>query len=482
MERAKIRVFPKIVPPLDPDFLPANLWNRAFRQEVGGSGLGCRVLISLERSKESSSFFEVEVFSPGLSPPAQEASFFYLERMVKNLLWMRGGRRLTVFGPAPILEPLTATYSIEGERAFDVDLMTRAYGQPFSVEIGEREDKISLAREKSKPLGGHLDGYRLGFDLGASDWKVAALAEGETVFTAEFPWAPAEASDPRYHYHHLQAALNLAAAHLPRVEAIGGSAAGIYVNNEPRVASLFRAVPQPLFDREVRPLFQRLGAAWQVPLEVANDGEVAALAGSIAFKTGRLLAISMGSSQAGGYVNESGYITDWLNELAFAPVDYRVKAPQDEWSGDLGCGVQYFSQQAVFRLARAAGLELDETLPPAAKLKQVQDFLEKGEKKARLIFETIGVYLGYGLAHYADFYDYRHVLILGRVTSGEAGQIILQKAQQVLRAEFPELSEKVELHLPDERSRRLGQAMAAASLPLIPRRAQGSRPEERNKE
>jgi hypothetical protein len=74
--------------------------------------------------------------------------------------------------------------------------------------------------------------------------------------------------------------------------------------------------------------------------------------------------------------------------------------------------------------------------------------------------------VGYGVAHYAGFYDLRHVLILGRVTSGEGGNIIMQRAQEVLLAEFPQLSAKVALHLPDESTRRVGQAVAAASLPL----------------
>src|SRR5271170_505823 len=86
---------------------------------------------------------------------------------------------------------------------------------------------------------------------------------------------------------------------------------------------------------------------------------------------------------------------------------------------------------------------------------------------ARRIFETIGCYAGYGVAHYADFYKLRHVLILGRVTSGEGGAIILSRAQEVLRTEFPELAENVALHLPDESSRRVGQAVAAASLPAL---------------
>jgi len=79
----------------------------------------------------------------------------------------------------------------------------------------------------------------------------------------------------------------------------------------------------------------------------------------------------------------------------------------------------------------------------------------------------MGVYLGYGIAHYANFYDIRHVLILGRCTSGRGGDLLLEGAKEVLKAEFPELLAKIALHLPDEKIRRVGQSVAAASLPAL---------------
>jgi hypothetical protein len=149
-----------------------------------------------------------------------------------------------------------------------------------------------------------------------------------------------------------------AAAHLPRIDAIGGSSAGIYVNNKVKVASLFRSVPPDLFEKRVKNLFFEIKEMFGgVPMEVANDGEVTALAGSMALNDNAVLGIAMGSSQAAGYVTPEGNITNWLNELAFAPIDYNPKAPIDEWSGDMGWRVQYFSQQAVGRLAKVAGIE-----------------------------------------------------------------------------------------------------------------------------
>jgi predicted NBD/HSP70 family sugar kinase len=214
-------------------------------------------------------------------------------------------------------------------------------------------------------------------------------------------------------------------------------------------------------------LFLRIGEEMGVPLEIANDGDVTALAGSMSLDDHGVLGIAMGSSEAGGYVNLEGNITGWLNELAFAPIDYNQTAPKDEWSGDRGVGSLYFSQQSVFRLAPKVGIEIPEQLSKAEQLQYVQKKLEKEEEGAVKIWQTIGCYLGYGIAHYADFYDLRHVLILGRCTSGSGGKYILDGALMVLQAEFPEIARTVNIQLPDEKSRRVGQAIAAASLPVL---------------
>ncbi|MDH7569157.1 MAG: ROK family protein, partial [Armatimonadota bacterium] len=163
-----------------------------------------------------------------------------------------------------------------------------------------------------------------------------------------------------------------------------------------------------------------------------------------------------------------GEITTWLNELAFCPVDYdTVGGGVDEWSGDRGVGALYFSQQAVFRLAPAAGISLDPNLGLAERLKSFQDLHQGGDPRTAAVYESIGTYLGYGVAHYADFYDLEHVLVLGRVTSGSGGNVILDRAREVLKAEFPEVAARVSLNLPDEKARRVGQSIAAASLPEL---------------
>jgi predicted NBD/HSP70 family sugar kinase len=453
-------------PCLDPDFVPAALWNRSYRELVRSSGRGRPLALALERGDGAVSVYVTEVFPH--EGPWIELNQRYAERLLKFLLWQRGAWRVTVAGDPAIAAYLRGVYSPAGPRAFDYEFMgERVYGKPMVIENVPFEQAPG-AKESALHLGGHFEGCRIGFDLGGSDRKCAAVIDGEVVHTEEVAWDPYFQPDPQYHYDGIHDTLKRAAAHLPRVDAIGGSAAGIYVNNEVRVASLFRGVPPELFDKRVRRLFFELQQAWGgVPFVVANDGEVTALAGSMALGDNAVLGVSMGTSQAGGWVAPQGGITTWLNELAFAPVDYRADAPADEWSGDRGVGVQYFSQQAVARLAPSAGIAFARGMPPAEQLAAVQRMADGGEERACRVFETIGTYFGYAIAHYADFYELRHVLVLGRVLSGAAGEHIVSSATEVLRREFPELAERIRLHVPGEKEKRHGQAVAAASLPEI---------------
>ena len=416
---------------------------------------GVRVEVALERSADSVSRAAADI-------PAGD--FRLLERWLKFLLWSRGAHRIHFAGPKELCQRLQRHYAESATGKFDAEIMgQKIYERPFEVVWS---DNLPLAREQSAPLGGHLKGCRIGFDLGASDRKVAAIIDGNHVFTEEVPWDPRSHSDPQWHFNEINDSLKRAASHLPRVDAIGGSAAGVYVNNQVKVASLFRGVPEDVFAKRVKGLFGELKKAWNnIPFEVVNDGEVTALAGAMALKTNGVLGISMGSSLAGGYVTPEGQITSWLNELAFAPIDYNPSAPVDEWSGDYGCGVQYFSQQGVGRLIPKAGLPVRTDLPLPEKLVEVQKAMASGDERAAKIYETIGVCFGYAVAHYTNFYDFKHLLILGRVTTGEGGAIIIRQAQRVLREGFHEL--KIEFHMPDEKEKRHGQAIAAASLPVI---------------
>jgi len=457
-------VEPKFSPPLDEGFHPAALANRAFRKEVEDSGVGVPLVLGLERPDGSVSRYETQVFPEG--HPRVDANLMYAERIFKFLLWQRGGWKVYVGGPKSIGDYISKCYSPGGVREFDYHFMGEdVYEKTFTV-VSCDPSEVPAERESGKPLGRHLDGCRIGFDLGASDRKVSAVVDGKAVFSEEVVWEPRTQSDPEYHYREIMAALKKAASKMPRVDAIGGSAAGVYINNRVRIASLFRGVPKDRYD-EVRNLFLRIRDEMGVPLEIVNDGDVTALAGSMSLEDNGILGIALGSSEAGGYVTMEGNITGWLNELAFAPVDYNPQAPVDEWSGDRGCGALYFSQQCVFRLAPKVGIEIPGDVTPAEKLKFVQEKLEAGHEGAAKIWQSIGYYMGYTIVHYGDFYELKHVLILGRCTSGKGGQLILDGASEVLEAEFPELAAWINIQLPDEKSRRVGQSIAAASLPAI---------------
>jgi predicted NBD/HSP70 family sugar kinase len=455
---------PRILPVLDPQFRPASLATRAFRAAVRKSGEPRRVRVALEQADGSVFHHATEIFPDGSSGAA--GNFPHVERLVKFLLWAWGGWRIYLDAPGPLVERLTRHFRDTATGRFDSQIIgEKIYDRAIEV-IGTRD--LPPPRSATKPLGRHLDGCRIGFDLGGSDRKVAAVINGKVVFSEETVWDPYFHPDPQYHFDGIMDSLRKAAAHLPRVDAIGGSAAGCYVNNRVRVASLFRGVPPDVFDRRVKDLFFEVQRAMGgVPLEIVNDGEVTALAGSMSLGKNAVLGLAFGTSLAAGYVTRDGNITSWLNELAFAPVDYRLDAPRDEWSGDYGVGAQYFSQQAVGRLMPAAGIVVEASLPLPEKLKHVQELMARGDERARRIYETMGAYLGYAIAHYADFYDFDHVLVLGRVTSGKGGEVILEGAREVLRVEFPELAGRVAFHVPDEKDKRHGQAVAAASLPRI---------------
>lgn len=451
---------------LDPQFQPMVKVVADYRAAVAEEG-GVPLVIAVERNKGYVSTYKLDVFKDGSGH--DEESYGVVERIVKTLLWVYGGFKVTVAGSKKIYEKIAEAYKKGGARQFDADFMARVYERPFEVEYVENAADAPKEHQAADPVGRHLDGCRIGFDAGGSDRKVSAVVDGETVYSEEVVWFPKLQSDPDYHYQGILDAMKTAASHMPRVDAIGVSSAGVYIDNKIMIASLFLKVSDEDFEKKVKTMYldvaKEIGE--NIPVEVANDGDVTALAGAMDLNDNNVLGVAMGTSEAAGYVDSQGNITGWLNELAFVPVDYCKDAMVDEWSGDYGCGVKYFSQDSVIKLAPAAGIELDESLSPAEKLKVVQKLMAEGDERAAKIYDTIGVYFGYAIAYYAMFYDIKHVIIMGRVTSGEGGTIVLAKANEVLKREYPELAEKIRLHIPDEKSRRVGQSVAAASLPKL---------------
>ena len=451
----------KFTPNYDKGFNPISVVLRDFKARVEKEEN--KVLkICVERNDGYNYIYELNIFC---SKDKQEENYSIAERIIKSILWVVGGYKIYIDGDDYVYERIKADYTANGSRAFDVDFMQTVYETDFEV-IKTNGNDFPKANSCNVKIGGHLDGCRIGFDAGGSDRKVSAVIDGKVVYSEEVVWFPKTNSNYKYHYEGIMAAMKTAASKMPRVDAIGVSSAGVYINNKIMVASLFLKVPKEDYKPHVQNMYIDVAKEIGAPLEVANDGDVTALAGAIDLKDNCVLGIAMGTSEAVGYINDKGLLNGWLSEVAFVPVDFNKNAMVDEWSGDYGCGVKYFSQDGVIKLAESAGYKFEEGSSPAEKLKVIQKLMQNGDDMARKIYEDIGVYLGYAIPYYSEFYKIKHLLLLGRVTSGEGGAIIVEKAKEVLRAEFPEFAD-VNITMPDESNKRVGQSIAAASLPEI---------------
>ena len=415
--------------------------------------------ICVERNKGYNFVYDLKIFA---SESKKEENYGVAERLIKTILWVAGGYKIYIAGDDYIYDRIKSAYSKTGERAFDEKFMSGVYEKPFEVVKVSYED-FPEKKACSLKVGGHLDGCRIGFDAGGSDRKVSAVIDGKVVYSEEVVWHPKLNSDWHYQYNGIMESMKTAASKMPRVDAIGVSSAGVYVDNKIMVASLFLKVPEEDFEKHVKTMYMDIAKEIGAPIEVANDGDVTALAGAIDLNDTAVLGIAMGTSEAGGYINLDGRLNGWLSELAFVPVDFSKEAYQDEWSGDIGCGVKYFSQDGVIKLAEYAGFTFEEGLSPAEKLKVIQKLMAEDNQMARGIYEDIGTYLGYSIAYYSEFYDIKHLLLLGRVTSGKGGDIIMERARKVLSENFPEYA-SISIEMPDENNRRVGQSIAAASL------------------
>ncbi|MGN0886219.1 MAG: ROK family protein [Candidatus Spyradenecus sp.] len=452
----------KFVPPFDPGFKPAFLKLRKIREAAKADPEAGTVVIAIERDNGAINRYDLPYPKKAIECPGF-ASF--VERIVKFMLWSAGGYKVMIDAPAAIVEKIKADYTETGARAFDYGFFKTVYARPIEV-VPMPAAEIPQGHDLSISLGGNMNGNRIGFDLGGSDFKLTAMVNGESVWQKEVPWDPYNATDAAYHYDHIKAGFEETIAHLPggKVDAIGGSSAGVIVDNELRHAGLIKGIKDPDQYRQAQLLFKRLKADYGVPMEVANDGDVSALVGRLALGKKGIIGLAMGTSEAVGYIDnsEKGVLTGRISELAFAPVDLNKDAAVDPWSGDAGVGALYFSQQAVNKLGLAAGFPFKETTLPL-RLKEVQKAIEADDPTAVKIYEAIGIYLGYTLPWYAEFYDYTSLMLLGRVSSGKGGDLILATAKKVLTEEFPEYN--IDIFMPDEQVRRLGQSAAAASLP-----------------
>lgn len=418
---------------------------------------GVPVSIAVERNDGYNYVYSYNALKDGVD---DALNFKMAERIVKTVLWVCGGYKITIVGSGSIYEYIKKAYTDKGLRAFDVEFMQTVYEKPFTVE---KADTVPEKKYQSAKIGGFIDGCRIGFDAGGSDRKVSAVIDGKVVYSEEVVWNPKTTEDPHYHYDGILAAMKTAASKMPRVDAIGVSTAGVIVADKPMVSSLFIKVDKQKYGDFVKNVYLAVAKEMNAPIVVANDGDVTALAGSIDLNDDGVLGIAMGTSEAVGYVNTDGGLNGWISELAFVPVDFNDGAMVDEWSGDYGVGCKYFSQDAVIKLAGFAGIKFEDGLTPAQKLKVVQKMVEEGDEKAQKIYEDIGTYLAYTIPYYAKFYDIKHLLLLGRVMSGKGGNIIVETCKNKLYASFPQFN-GLDVSLPDENSRRVGQSIAAASL------------------
>jgi predicted NBD/HSP70 family sugar kinase len=453
---------------LHPSFCAADDWLRRYECEVEKARPDAEPLtITVLDANGRGSSVTIPIL-PRKGTTHDALTIQRVERLVKTLLWQRGGCEVWLDGHPDLLDTLKRIYSKDGTRAFDYAFFAERIYQRELLFLMGKPDFLPNPGVCVPAVGAPAPGCRIGYDLGGSDRKCAAVIDGEVVFSEEVKWNPYHQSDPSYHMEGVRDSLRRAAAHLPRVDAIGGSSAGVILDHVPQVSSLFRGLSEQAMSAHIRPFFRNLSMEWGgIPVTLLNDGEVTALAGAKWLGTSGVLGIAMGTSLAAGYVDATGQVGSYLNELAFCPVDYGESAPLDEWSRDRGCGVQYFSQQAVFRLADESGMDVPENLDASEKLRWVQRLADQGDARALAIFRRVGQYLGHTVPLWRRFYDFSHLLLLGRVVSGVAGSCMVEEVQRVMD-HHPALQENpVFLHVPDETFKRHGQAIVAASVPQL---------------
>lgn len=473
---------PKVKAPLDPGFSPLILAKQKYMEAA--KDCKDKLTWALVRS-DGCGRYSLPVFPEGTKDA--RASAYLAGILIQEMIWQRSASSMVLHGPAKICKYLQKCYSTGGAYEFEVMSMPKVCGHPetpFEVKVVENESEIPENKDTPQVCGKDANGCRLAFDLGKSDIKTVAVKDNEVVYSKETEWDVTN-PDPQYHFDAILAALKLAKDTLPKVEAIGGSATGtVSALNEATWCDIFPNVPPDVYKEKVVDIFIRLGKeiAGDVPLKVINDGEVTALAAVQKIKAGNVMGISMGSSEGAGYANADGNLMGWISELCYCKIDLNPKAPTDPWSkgAHRGLSHMYLGQRGTTKLASKGGVEVPANYKyphadmctikhenHAQCLKLIQEAM-KGDKaeEVKKIYETVGVYLGYALAGYCEFYKIDHVMILGRVSKGKGGDIMLDMAKKVLEEEFPQYSH-IKFHTADDHFKAVGQCIAAAALPEL---------------
>ena len=454
----------KYKPILDPNYLPMIEFERLYQIEAKAQQADSLQNCILTLVKNPQQIAQQQILI-SLSTQLETQTLNYLNRFIKSMLWIYGGYKLYCNVPHEMRNKLQKMFSSEGEQKFDAEFIVEGIFDRKLEIISCAPEQMPKPCSDSASIGGKSGGLRLGFDLGGSDKKIAAIANGQVLFTQSIIWDPYPQEDLNWHRKEVKELYELGASKLPgAVGAMGGSAPGIIMDNKVKVGSLFRGLNNPTQRLQSCDILKEVAKELfgDIPFCLANDGDVTALAGAMILKKNKLLGIAMGTSEAAGYTNAQGAINSWFSELAFVPVDMSADRSQDEWSKDWGTGAEYFSQQAVIRLAPRANISFSAELSKPQKLALVQEKLREGHNEAKNIYQSIGCYLGYALPWYHRFYNMENVLLLGRVLKGLGGQIIITEAEKILADEFPEL--KLQLFTLSDEDILHGQAMAAASL------------------
>lgn len=476
---------PGVPAPLDPNFCPFILSKKKYLRHIADTrtfGAVSNLNIAIERPGGCCGHDQLPVFAP--DHEGFDASLFLAGEVIRYMLWQRGGHKLLLNGPQVICDKLKAAYSVGGKYEFEALTMPKVCGHPWSVEIVYSLAYLPPPKEEPVVCGKKADGCRIAFDLGKSDVKTVAVKDGEVLSSLETEWDVTNA-DPQYHYDLIVKAMKETAEALPdKVIAIGGSATGtVSADSEATWCDCFPNVPPDVYQEKVVPIFKNIAQNEfaGVPVKVINDGEVTAVAGGQMIGEGNLFGISLGSSEGSGYVDENGALTGWINENAYNPFDFNPDAPGNPWSPHRGDASMYLGQRAATRLAKLGGIDLPEEMMPshpnmnvtnhaphAQCLKKIQAAMKDPSKEpqAQKIYQTIGVYLGYAIAQYSEYLPIKNVMILGRVSSGHGGEIMMDWAKKVLVEEFPEFAH-IKFHTPSEHMKRVGQCVAAAALPEV---------------
>jgi len=475
-------VRPEVPAPLDPNFAPLILAKRNYLAKVKGT---TQFLEWALPRADGCARYKLPVFDE--SNEYVEASIYLAGVLIQEMIWQRSAAALFLAGPRKICEALKAAYSIGGAYEFEARQMPMVCGtpnSPFAVFVTKPE-QLPPAKDTPQVCGKDADGCRLAFDLGKSDIKTVAVMDNQVVYSKETEWDVTN-PDPEYHYTAIMKALSIAKDALPKVDAIGGSATGtVSGKNEATWCDIFPNVPPDVYKAKVVNIFNRMAKdlAGDVPLKVINDGEVTALAAVQKIGKGNVLGISMGSSEGGGYADADGNLLGWINEMCYIKLDLNPEAPTDPWSkgAHRGLSHMYLGQRGATKLAAKAGVKVPENYvyphpdmctikheDHAQCLKLIQKAMANPSETdyVKDLYVTVGVYLGYALAQYCEFYAIDHVMILGRVSKGAGGDLMLETAKKVLQREFPEYAH-IEFHTADDHFKAVGQCIAAAALPEI---------------